>query len=29
LEQALTIFEEIGSPSAKYVRGWLAELEEA
>ncbi len=28
LEQALTILEEIGAPSAKFVRDWLTELEE-
>jgi hypothetical protein len=28
LEQVLTIFEEIQSPTAERVRTWLAELEE-
>jgi tetratricopeptide (TPR) repeat protein len=28
LKQALAIFEKIRSPSADYVREWLAELEE-
>jgi tetratricopeptide (TPR) repeat protein len=28
LTHALTLFEETGSPSASYVRGWLEELEE-
>jgi tetratricopeptide (TPR) repeat protein len=28
LKQSLTIFEKVRSPSADYVRQWLAELEE-